>query len=701
MSDLSFRRVARTGLAPLLEDVPEGPAWTDLTPETTLAPSRSARFGWLAGVGAAVAVLVVVGATAFLTGEDPLPPPATGTTEPGLEVFRPPTRTIDGETFLDLTLLDGSQITLAFPADLDLTSKGVEAEAAGGVGTMNRSVITRYGPPKDFIAENEANQGSGELTNTYTGPAGGRVERWDFPDIPYLVFDFSPWTVYVWDTKVEIGQIAEDWANSLHGTTDANGFLVLTADPPLELVDAADDPGPDGPDIRVDGSSGSLLVFINDCDRITRLDEEAYGNEVFAFCDEPTNTLFFVAGDAEVQERIHRSLRVNPEADVTTTTAPETTTTVNETEAQGQWIRVVDSTAALGGAGDQVVSGLAAGENEFVAVGEDEGSFGSSSEDDQAAVWRSESGVEWSRVDADPSFFDAAMTDVVWFPDSAMYVSVGHYISEGAVWISEDGLSWDRVALFGFGGPGGGIEVDAIKVGGPGVVAVGREWLSEGLSIPAVWMSTNGTAWDRVGELTQFSDNAAMVDIVQHGDTLFAAGFVEQDLPAVWAFVDNSFWELIAVGPQIARDAYLTSIASDGERLVVAGGSNAEDVDARVWTSSDDAQTWVGRRQLPSAGGTPNLSDVDVSSSGWFAVGGDGATYTPYVGAAVWTSTDGIDWNRYSPDSSAFSPEEAGVVMTTTVVRGEVVIAGGFTGQNCAERYARCELDAAFWIWLP
>lgn len=328
MSDFSFRRVARTGLAPLLEEVPDGPEWTDLTPETALVPSRSARFGWLAGVGAAVVVLVVVGLAAFLTGEGPVPPPATDATEQGLtEVFQPPTRTVDGETFLDLRLLDGSQITLAYPADLDLTSKGVEAQAAGGVGAVNRTVETRYGPPEGFIAQNEANQGPGELTDTYTGPGGGRVERWDFPDIPYLVFDFSPWTAYVWDTKFGVSEVAEGWANNLHGTTDANGFLVLTADPPLGLVDAADDPGPSGPDIRVDGESGALLVFINDCDRMTRLEEEAYGNEVFAFCDEPTNTLFFVAGDAQVQERIHTSLRVNFDVEATTTTSVTTTTT--------------------------------------------------------------------------------------------------------------------------------------------------------------------------------------------------------------------------------------------------------------------------------------------------------------------------------------------------------------------------------------
>ena len=76
-------------------------------------------------------------------------------------------------------------------------------------------------------------------------------------------------------------------------------------------IEATPEPVLDSPDIRLDGGSGSLLVFVDDCDRMNRLDEEVYGNEVFAFCDQPTNTLFFVAGAAEVQQTVHETLRVN------------------------------------------------------------------------------------------------------------------------------------------------------------------------------------------------------------------------------------------------------------------------------------------------------------------------------------------------------------------------------------------------------
>lgn len=77
-------------------------------------------------------------------------------------------------------------------------------------------------------------------------------------------------------------------------------------------VTVSKSPVQDGPDVRIDGSSGSLLVFVDDCDRMKRLDEERYGAEVFAFCDVSSDTLFFVAGSAAVQQEIHESLVVNP-----------------------------------------------------------------------------------------------------------------------------------------------------------------------------------------------------------------------------------------------------------------------------------------------------------------------------------------------------------------------------------------------------
>lgn len=327
MSEDSYRQLVRAGLAPLVEEVPDGPEWAELNQPIPITP-KTARMvpGWVIAVGAAAVVIAVFGFASLLsTGEEPstvitAPPATTPSTLSEARSFVPSARAAEGMTYLPLTLLDGSHLTLAYPEDLDLTSEGVEVQTVGSLkGAHSRVIGAHYGAPESFITRIENNAGPGTLAARLPGAGGGIVERWEFPEEPiaYLVYDFDPWTVYIWDGmgggNPPMGEEAQNaWGASLFGGTYATGFLVLNADPPLELVEAANDPGPDGPDIRVDGSSGSLLVFVNDCDRMTRLDEEAYGSEVFAFCDEPTNTLFFVAGDAEVQERIHQDLLVNP-----------------------------------------------------------------------------------------------------------------------------------------------------------------------------------------------------------------------------------------------------------------------------------------------------------------------------------------------------------------------------------------------------
>jgi hypothetical protein len=387
-----------------------------------------------------------------------------------------------------------------------------------------------------------------------------------------------------------------------------------------------------------------------------------------------------------------------PSSSTTATTVPTPTTSSPGANGPGEWTRTPAEESEVGRAGDQVVSGIAAGPPGFVAVGEDERS--PSSEDDEAAVWTSPSGEQWIRIGSDASFVDSAMTDVVWFPAEQLFVAVGHHVSEGAVWASPDGEAWERVALFEFAGPGGGIEVDAISVSDAGLIAVGKEWLSEGTSIPAVWFSTDARGWDRTGDLSQFGDKAAMVDVVQQGSRVFAVGYVDHTKPAMWVSTDLTDWQLISLESQISGDVAFTSIASDQTALVVSGASDAENVDARVWTSAD-GRTWRARQQRARTVGIPTLEDVAITPHGWLVVGRDGTTYRPKVGAAVWFSGEGDIWHRYPVDATALSPDPAAVAMTSTTFGNGLGVAGGVTGENCVERFAQCDLDATFWIWEP
>jgi hypothetical protein len=131
------------------------------------------------------------------------------------------------------------------------------------------------------------------------------------------------------------------------------------------------------------------------------------------------------------------------------------------------WTRVSGDEAVFGGAGDQEMMSVAVGGPGLVAVGSD-GSGG----DFDAAVWTSPDGFAWTRVSGDEEVFGGA----------------GIQAMASAVWTSPDGVAWTRVSgdEAVFGGAGNQMMLSVI-VGGPGLVAVGRDD-SSGDRDAAVWV---------------------------------------------------------------------------------------------------------------------------------------------------------------------------------------------------------------------
>lgn len=402
--------------------------------------------------------------------------------------------------------------------------------------------------------------------------------------------------------------------------------------------------------------------------------------DFFVHCqmgDSQSADVVALAADGTVLEEVP-----DPDAD-----QPET-----PPEGFGQWTRLAEQ-VGFGGTGDQVISGMTAGPAGYVAVGEDEA--GLPSDVRHAAVWFSRNGTQWNRIPSDGQFSDSAMSDVAWHPQSELFVAVGTHVSEGAVWVSEEGEVWERTALLGFDGPGGGIEMHAISPGGPGLVAVGMEWLSEGSSIPAVWVSADGREWIRTGDLTQFGDRAAMVDVTQHGDDLYAVGYVNETQPALWTSTDAEAWQQVALTTHIVDEATLAAIASDQTTLAITG--SAPEDNPEVWTSAD-GRTWEPVDAISSEAGA--LEDVAATAQGWFAVGRDTTNTSSDVGAAVWSSVDAASWEQYPPEAPALSGGLPSA-MTVLASNAEAVVAGGITGETCVERYRQCSLDVTFWLWQP
>jgi hypothetical protein len=188
------------------------------------------------------------------------------------------------------------------------------------------------------------------------------------------------------------------------------------------------------------------------------------------------------------------------------------------------WTRVSD--AALGGAGDQVMWGVAAGGPGLVAVG------GEFLTDNSAAVWTSVDGLTWSRVPPDEAVFggpDSQSMESVAAGGPGL-VAVGYDYSggdaDGAVWTSADGLAWARVphdeAVFG---GDGAQSISGVVAGGPGLVAVGGNFLGED-GAPLVWWSSDGAAWNLLpaDEAMVGEGWASMWAVVVGGPGLVAVG---------------------------------------------------------------------------------------------------------------------------------------------------------------------------------
>jgi hypothetical protein len=170
-----------------------------------------------------------------------------------------------------------------------------------------------------------------------------------------------------------------------------------------------------------------------------------------------------------------------------------------------------------------------------------------------------------------------------------------------AVWTSADGRRWERVphdeSVFG----GDGYQaMHSVAVGGPGLVAVGREWGSREDSA-AVSTSPDGQSWQRV----------------PHNEEVFGGEF-SQTREAVTAGASG----LIAIGSDGGRDA------------------------AAVWTSTD-GEAWECVAPDNLALGNGVLVAMVAGGPGYVALGRDHAGR--YSSAAVWTSVEGRTWNRVPP----------------------------------------------------
>ncbi|MGI9648141.1 MAG: hypothetical protein ACR2OI_06445, partial [Acidimicrobiia bacterium] len=358
---------------------------------------------------------------------------------------------------------------------------------------------------------------------------------------------------------------------------------------------------------------------------------------------------------------------VPPTTTLEATTVPPTNAleATTPTEEVDGWTRVPQDEAVFGGERTQVMWGVTVGGPGLVAVGwdgPDAAVWISLDGIDWLRVPHDET-----------VFGGASMFDVTVGGPGLVAVGIvdpvpvaggapgGYSGGDAAVWTSVDGITWSRVphddTVFG------GFDFQSIRsvtAGGPGLVAVGAHGVGPGHNYSLVWTSVDGITWSRIPHDDAVFGASEMEAVTVGGPGLVAVGTAilnddEDQTAAVWISVDGITWSAVPHDGAVFGGEFggvtMNSVTVGGPGLVAAGDAlSPNGTDAVVWTSVDGI-TWS---RLPHDeavfGQDRTMWSVTAGGPGLVAVG---ETHGPSL-AAVWVSDDGITWSAVPHNEAVF-----------------------------------------------
>lgn len=257
------------------------------------------------------------------------------------------------------------------------------------------------------------------------------------------------------------------------------------------------------------------------------------------------------------------------------------------------------------------------------------------------------------------------------------------------VYRSTDGRSWTRVdtaqASLGLGtaitlsGPSRGM-ID-VAGGGQGFVAIG--YAGSDVLRPTLWMSVDGLIWDRLAQAP--FDGAELTAVVNAGGRWVVAGAIVDGVAprgATWWSDDGTTWNrapdsvVFDVGGFIDTGETpgvggIRALATDGSRIVGVGtvcDAEGRSCPAAIWTS-DDGIRWDRKEGLDLSGEVGLVfGGFAVHGDGGFLVMGSSCPATGCVGIGL-LSTDGRTWTEVSQaglgEILAVAPIPGGYVVAT------------------------------------
>jgi hypothetical protein len=337
--------------------------------------------------------------------------------------------------------------------------------------------------------------------------------------------------------------------------------------------------------------------------------------------------------------------------------------------------------------------------------------------------------MTWQRV-ADGSVFERAWMRSVAVGGPGLVAVGSTELLAAAVWVSEDGATWRRVESPSFEAPPEIQDRDGqherfmtdVAAGPNGIVAIGgdrSDLNDDGVTETVVWHSTDGLVWETVE--SDVIGLAQINAVSPRGSGFVAVGVTYTDglpgRPAVWLSPDGREWsevadESLAAGPGYV-DGELFDVTEGGPGLVAVGCEFTEE-------SGDGFESWINRHpgiwvstdgndweRLPDDSvidpnielhgyrdGIPTcIATVAASESGFVGVGD--------WGDRAWLSTDGYTWTiTQSATPSIEINNYDGYLLSAATIDGDRVVGAG-TGPSVEHTQRSSSppayLSAAFW----
>jgi hypothetical protein len=210
--------------------------------------------------------------------------------------------------------------------------------------------------------------------------------------------------------------------------------------------------------------------------------------------------------------------------------------------------------------------------------------------------------------------------------------------------------------------------INSVAVGGPGLVAVGQaaevvEGASPDDDTPedaAVWVSTDGTVWERVvdpsfagepeTECREFFVGSQEMTYVAAGPLGVVAVGRDACSSAVWVSEDALTWTEVIADAWRSNPEAVQAVTAGGPGWVAVGGDGRGN--GGIWVSNDGLE-WaaVSDEDLLWADQRVDLFDVSVGGPGLVAVGISGVQDSGTERSVIFVSADGLEWDRVDEDA--------------------------------------------------